>query len=173
MALGTNFHPDLIPRRAGLERVAAGTHHIGLDIIWMYFFFHLVDSSINRELYQKSPPLAMPLPADDSFRFSLKFQDITSLLDNFIYSFYLIFEDKKMLCKRTYKNQITLPKKVMEQFEGYDYFEVRVLKGKIVLEPVKMIPKDKILLERIRDKIAALGLTPQDIEDAIGWARKE
>ncbi len=78
-----------------------------------------------------------------------------------------------MLCKRTYKNQITLPKKVMEQFEGYDYFEVRVLKGKIVLEPVKMIPKDKILLERIRDKIAALGLTPQDIEDAIGWARKE
>ena len=78
-----------------------------------------------------------------------------------------------MLCKRTYKNQITLPKKVMEQFEGYEYFEVRVSEGKIVLEPVKMIPKDKILLERIRDKIAALGLTPQDIDDAIDWARKE
>jgi hypothetical protein len=78
-----------------------------------------------------------------------------------------------MLCKRTYKNQITLPKKVMEQFEGYEYFEVRVSKGKIVLEPVKMIPKDKILLEKVRDKIAALGLTSQDIEDAIAWARKK
>jgi hypothetical protein len=98
---------------------------------------------------------------------------LTSLLDNFIYSFYFIFEDKIMLCKRTYKNQITLPKKVMEQFEDYEYFEVRVSKGKIVLEPVKMIPKDKILLEKVRDKIAALGLTSQDIEDAVAWARKE
>jgi len=78
-----------------------------------------------------------------------------------------------MLCKRTYKNQITLPKKVMEQFEGYEYFEVRVAEGKIVLEPVKMITKDKILLERVRDKIDALGLTSQDIEDAIAWARKD
>jgi len=98
---------------------------------------------------------------------------ITSLLDIFIYSFYFIFEVNIMLCKRTYKNQITLPKKVMEQFEDYEYFEVKVSKGKIVLEPVKMIPKDKILLERVRDKISALGMTSQDIEDAITWARKE
>jgi hypothetical protein len=36
-----------------------------------------------------------------------------------------------------------------------------------------MITKDKILLERVRDKIDALGLTSQDIEDAIAWARKD
>ena len=78
-----------------------------------------------------------------------------------------------MLCKRTYKNQITLPKKVMEQFEDYEYFDVKVSKGKIILEPVKMTPKNEILLEKVRDKIAALGLTSHDIEDAVGWARKE
>lgn len=98
---------------------------------------------------------------------------ITSLLDIFINSFYFVPEVKTMLCKRTYKNQITLPKKIMEQFEGYEYFDVKVSKGKIILEPVKMTPKDKILLEKVRDKIAALGLTPEDIEDAVVWARKE
>jgi len=78
-----------------------------------------------------------------------------------------------MLCKRTYKNQITLPKKVIEQFEDYEYFDVKVSGGKIVLEPVKMTPKDKILLEKVREKISALGITAQDIEDAIAWAGKE
>jgi hypothetical protein len=78
-----------------------------------------------------------------------------------------------MLCKKTYKNQITLPKKIMEEFEGYEYFDVKISKGKIILEPVKMTSSDKILLEKVRDKIAALGLTPKDIEDAIDWARKE
>lgn len=78
-----------------------------------------------------------------------------------------------MLCKKTYKNQITLPKKVMTQFEDYEYFDVKVSRGKIILEPVKMKPKNEILLEKVRDKIAALGITPQDIEDAIAWARKK
>jgi hypothetical protein len=84
-----------------------------------------------------------------------------------------MFEVDIMLCKRTYKNQITLPKKVMEQFEDYEYFDVRISNGKIVLEPVKMTPKDRILLEKVRDTIDALGITPQDIEDAVAWARKE
>jgi len=78
-----------------------------------------------------------------------------------------------MLCKKTYKNQITLPKKIMEEFEDYEYFDVKASKGKIILEPVKMTSSDKILLEKVRDKIAALGLAPEDIEDAIDWARKE
>lgn len=78
-----------------------------------------------------------------------------------------------MLCKKTYKNQITLPKKIMEEFEDYKYFDVKASKGKIILEPVKMTSSDKILLEKVRDKIAALGLAPEDIEDAIDWARKE
>ncbi|MDP2915642.1 MAG: AbrB/MazE/SpoVT family DNA-binding domain-containing protein [Candidatus Aminicenantes bacterium] len=78
-----------------------------------------------------------------------------------------------MLCKRTYKNQITLPKKVMEQFDDYEYFEVKTAEGKIILEPVKITPKGETALEKVRQKVAALGLTSKDIEDAVAWARKK
>jgi hypothetical protein len=78
-----------------------------------------------------------------------------------------------MLCKRTYKNQITFPKKVMEKFEGVDYFEADVIKGKIVLEPMKITSLSDSGLGKIRNKIAALGLTERDIEDAVAWARKK
>ena len=78
-----------------------------------------------------------------------------------------------MLCKRTYKNQITLPKKVMEKFDGVEYFEADIRDGKIVLEPMKITPLSNTALERSRKKIAALGLTEQDVEDAVAWARKK
>jgi len=78
-----------------------------------------------------------------------------------------------MICKRTYKNQITLPKKIMEEFEGYEYFEARAEKGKIILEPVKMTPQGESVLEKVREKAAALELTSKDIEDAVAWARKK
>lgn len=76
-----------------------------------------------------------------------------------------------MLCKRTYKNQITIPKKVMEKFDGIEYFEARIREGTIVLEPVEMKPVDRNRLAKVRKKIAALGLTDRDIEDAVAWAR--
>jgi len=78
-----------------------------------------------------------------------------------------------MLCKRTYKNQITLPKKVMEQFDEYEYFEVKTAGGKIILEPVRITPEGESQVEKVREKIAALGLTAEDIEDAVVWARKK
>ena len=78
-----------------------------------------------------------------------------------------------MLCKRTYKNQITLPKKVMEKFEGVEYFKVGVRDGAIVLEPVKITALGGSELEKVRKKMAALGLTERDIEDAVAWARKK
>lgn len=77
-----------------------------------------------------------------------------------------------MLCKRTYKNQVTLPKKVMEEFEGVEYFEARVQDGRIVLEPVKMTAVGETALEKAREKVAALGLTEKDIDDAVSWARR-
>lgn len=76
-----------------------------------------------------------------------------------------------MLCKRTYKNQITIPKKVMEKFDGVEYFEARIKEGSIVLEPVEVKPVGKDILAEVRKKIAALGLTDRDIEDAVAWAR--
>jgi hypothetical protein len=78
-----------------------------------------------------------------------------------------------VLCKRTYKNQITLPKKVMEQFDDYEYFEVKTAEGKIILEPVKITLQGETALEKVRQKVAALGLTSKDIEDAVAWARKK
>lgn len=76
-----------------------------------------------------------------------------------------------MLCKRTYKNQITIPKKVMEKFDGVEYFEASIREGTIVLEPVEVKPLEKSRLANVRKKIAALGLTERDIEDAVAWAR--
>jgi hypothetical protein len=78
-----------------------------------------------------------------------------------------------MLCKRTYKNQITLPKKIMEDFKDVEYFQAKTQGGKIILEPMKMTPLSERPIERVRRKIAALGLTEKDIEEAIAWARKK
>ena len=78
-----------------------------------------------------------------------------------------------MLCKRTYKNQITIPKKVMEKFDGVEYFEARIREGAIILEPVEITPLDESRLVKVRKKIAELGLTARDVEDAVAWARKK
>jgi hypothetical protein len=78
-----------------------------------------------------------------------------------------------MLCKRTYKNQVTIPKKVMEEFDGVEYFEARVREGAIVLEPVVITPLDDSRLVKVRKKVAELGLTEKDVEDAVAWARKK
>ncbi len=78
-----------------------------------------------------------------------------------------------MLCKRTYKNQITLPKKIMEEFGDVEYFEVEAQNNKIILKPVEISPIETASLSQIRRKISSLGLTEEDIEKAIKWARKK
>lgn len=72
-----------------------------------------------------------------------------------------------MLAKKTVKNQITLPKKIADQFPGIDYFEVRKEEDSIVLEPVR--PERS---REVREKLQALGLTDSDITAAVKWARK-
>lgn len=76
-----------------------------------------------------------------------------------------------MLAKRTYKNQITLPKEVLNDFPGVEYFDVSARDGKIVLDPVSIVPSGD-RLAKVREKIASLGLTDQDLQDAIRWSRK-
>jgi len=76
-----------------------------------------------------------------------------------------------MLCKKTYKNQITLPKKVVEKFKGVDYFYIEEDEDKIILRPVDIRPSN--VLSKIRENIASMGLTEKDIEDAINWAREK
>ena len=76
-----------------------------------------------------------------------------------------------MLAKKTSKNQITLPRQAVKQFPGIDYFEVSVQKGEIRLVPVK-ISAAASSLAKIRKKIAALGLSEDDVEAALRWARR-
>jgi hypothetical protein len=75
-----------------------------------------------------------------------------------------------MLTKKTVKNQITLPKSIVEQLPKTDYFEVSLRGEEILLRPV-VIESKGTTLERIRKKIKALGLTEKDVDAAIRWAR--
>ncbi len=71
-----------------------------------------------------------------------------------------------MLAKLTSKNQLTLPKAIISQFPGAEYFEVRAESGQIVLVPARVSAADAV-----RDKLDALGITEKDVADAVKWAR--
>jgi len=73
-----------------------------------------------------------------------------------------------MLAKITSKNQLTLPKSVVEAVAATEYFDVEVREGQIVLTPVRIQRGDAV-----RAKLAALGLTEADVSDAVRWARPE
>ncbi len=75
-----------------------------------------------------------------------------------------------MLAKKTVKNQITLPKSIVEKIPKTDYFEVSLRGEEIVLKPVR-IESSSSRLGSVRAKIKALGLTEKDIDEAIRWAR--
>ncbi|MGC1403874.1 MAG: AbrB/MazE/SpoVT family DNA-binding domain-containing protein [Thermodesulfobacteriota bacterium] len=76
-----------------------------------------------------------------------------------------------MLTKKTSKNQLTLPKEIVNEFPDIRYFEAVVADRKIVLTPVKMKPVDADLTT-IRAKMEKLGVTPADVAEAVKWARK-
>jgi hypothetical protein len=79
-----------------------------------------------------------------------------------------------MLAKLTSKNQLTLPKNVVKDFPGTEYFDIAADKGRIVLTPVT-VSKTGAANDRLKpvwDKIEKLGITEKDIEDAVKWARR-
>src|SRR2546422_3478575 len=75
-----------------------------------------------------------------------------------------------MLAKKTSKNQVTLPKKILEEIPDTDYFDVSLREGAVVLRPVT-VTEPGSRLATIRRKIRDLGIEPKDIERAIRWAR--
>lgn len=72
-----------------------------------------------------------------------------------------------MLAKITSKNQLTLPKSVMQAVGPAEYFDVQTRVGQIVLTPVRIQRADAV-----RAKLAELELNQQDIAGAVAWARK-
>ena len=72
-----------------------------------------------------------------------------------------------MLAKLSRKNQLTLPKSIVQQIDDPEYFEVSLEDGRIILTPVKVHSADAV-----RDKLSLLGISEQDIKEAINWSRK-
>ena len=77
-----------------------------------------------------------------------------------------------MLAKKTSKNQITLPKAISAAFPDAEYFDVSIEENRILLRPVKMVPYRKTL-EEVRAKMAKLGITENDVSEAVKWARRK
>jgi hypothetical protein len=72
-----------------------------------------------------------------------------------------------MISKKTSKNQITLPRKIVSQFPGCEYFDVVAEDGRIVLRPV-----DPDALKKVQGKLKELGIRERDVADAVSWARE-
>ena len=73
-----------------------------------------------------------------------------------------------MMAKMTSKNQITIPKKIVEQIPETRYFDVELKEGLIVLKPMQFYETD---LDKIRSKMKGLGLKPNSVREAVKWAR--
>ena len=73
-----------------------------------------------------------------------------------------------MLAKRTAKNQVTLPKAIVQAVGDADYYDVSTENGRIILTPVRIQKADAV-----RTKLAELGITEDDVQDAITWARNQ
>jgi hypothetical protein len=73
-----------------------------------------------------------------------------------------------VLAKKTTKNQITLPKKVVDRFTGVEYFEVSTDGTCIVLRPLQRSRADEV-----RARLAKLGIDDEDVTAAVSWARKK
>ena len=72
-----------------------------------------------------------------------------------------------MLAKLTSKNQLTLPKEILSDFEGAEYFDVTGENGRIVLTPVRITRAGAV-----RAKLAKLGLSETDVADAVASVRR-
>uniref|UniRef100_A0A831UEN8 AbrB/MazE/SpoVT family DNA-binding domain-containing protein n=1 Tax=Geobacter metallireducens TaxID=28232 RepID=A0A831UEN8_GEOME len=76
-----------------------------------------------------------------------------------------------MLARKTSKNQLTLPKEIVGNFPGIDLFDASVEDNRIILTPVRITPVTTSL-DSIRKKMERLGITEDDVTEAVRWARK-
>ena len=64
------------------------------------------------------------------------------------------------------EGQLSIPQDVLANFPGIEHFRVSCEDGRIVLTPIQ-----ETSLDDIHKKMQALGITEQDVADAIEWAR--
>jgi hypothetical protein len=73
-----------------------------------------------------------------------------------------------MLIKRNAKNQITLPKSLVQVVGSTVYFDVQAKGGQIVLTPVRFVAADAV-----RAKLTEIGITETDMTAAVDWSRAQ
>lgn len=73
-----------------------------------------------------------------------------------------------MLIKINAKNQITLPKSLMQALGAAEYFDVQARDGQLILTPVRLVTADAV-----RAKLAELGISATDTAAAVDWARTQ
>ena len=64
-------------------------------------------------------------------------------------------------------NQLILPDEITLALHGVEYVDIEVKEDRLVLTPVTRTAADEV-----REKLAKLGITEQDIADAVAWARR-
>jgi aminoglycoside phosphotransferase family enzyme len=73
-----------------------------------------------------------------------------------------------MLAKKTTKNQITLPKRVVARFSGVEYFDVTTDEECIILRPLQ-----ESRAAEVRARLAQLKIDDEDVAAAVDWARRQ
>jgi len=73
-----------------------------------------------------------------------------------------------VLIKINAKNQITLPKSLMQALGAAEYFDVQARDGQLILTPVRLVTADAV-----RAKLAELGISATDTAAAVDWARTQ
>ena len=76
-----------------------------------------------------------------------------------------------MLTKKTTKNQLTIPKALLDRLPATDYFDAEVVCDALVLRPVQMVPA--VDINRVRDRLEHDGVGPDEVKRAVRWARKK
>ena len=72
-----------------------------------------------------------------------------------------------MLAKLTGDSRLALPKALLASFPGVDCFSATEEDGRIVLSPLRPSRADEV-----RKKLEELGITEDDVQDAVAWARR-
>jgi len=75
-----------------------------------------------------------------------------------------------MLAKITSKNQITIPKKIIEKMPGIKHFDIELKDGVVIMKPVRFYDTN---LDQIRAKVKKLGLKEDSVAEAIKWVKSK
>ena len=75
-----------------------------------------------------------------------------------------------MLAKLTSKNQLTVPKKIIDKMPDTKYFDIELDGNTIIMKPLTLYDTNLI---KIKEKMKSLGLSQNCVAEAVSWARSK